>query len=262
MSIEDEGLGRFLKTAASHRLLTTYEEVELARKWRRYGDNEARHKLYTHNIRLVISVARNFTGRGLELGDLIQAGTVGLDRATRKFDPERGFKFSTYATWWIRQAIQRDVAANGKTIRVPNHVSTRKLQIDSALRDNPDLTYEELAVLLECTEAQIRQALRAAEVVSSLDRELSEETQTLMDTLPDPYSDDPADVAEGSVLGVADALEDLSPLQRKVIELRFGFNGESELTLREISEKLRVPLPTIQATQREALAFLRGTVTR
>lgn len=262
MGVEDEGLSHFLQTAANHRLLSQPEEVKLAQRWKIEQDHEARHELMRHNIRLVISIARNFTGRGLALEDLIQAGSVGLDRASRKFDPDRGFKFSTYASWWIRQAVQRAVAAEGKTIRVPNQVSTRKLQIDSALRENPDITHEEIAVKLECTVHQVQQALKVAEVVASLDREFSEDTQTMMDTLPDPYAQDPADITERNPLNIYGALDELTDLQRKVVELRYGIGDGPELTLREIAEVLDTPLPAVQAAQREAFAVLRETVVR
>jgi len=165
----EEGLTAFLDAAASHRILTAFEEVQLARRWVRENDDDARKTLLLHNIRLVVSIARGFTGRGLPFEDLIQAGTIGLDRATRKFDPERGYKFSTYASWWIRQAVQRAVAADGKTIRVPNQVATRRLQIDAVLRENPDATYADLTAALKCTPAQVIRALRTVEVVTSLD---------------------------------------------------------------------------------------------
>jgi len=252
----DEGLTRFLDQVAGHRLLSAYEEQELARRWHE-GDDGARHTLLMHNMRLVVSIARNFTGRGLPFGDLIQAGIVGLDRATRKFDPGRGYKFSTYASWWIRQAIQRSVSSEGKTIRVPNQVSTRRLRIESLLRDDPDLSTEELAQRLECTVLQVIQALKAAEVVSSLDRDQFTTEQTLFDMLADPHAEDPFDNISEDFRHVAQALEKLTDLQRHVLELRYGIGTGEELTIQEVADFLDLPLAQVQAAQREGFARLR-----
>lgn len=255
---QDSGLSLFLENAATHRILTAYEEVKLARAWRT-GSDAARQKLILHNIRLVISIARAYTGRGLPLEDLIQSGIIGLDRAARKFDPDRGFKFSTYASWWIRQAIQRAVAADGKTIRVPNQVATRRLQIDSVLRDNPEATYADIAKKLECTPAQVIRAMRAAEVVTSLDgdRESPDDAPSLFDKLPDMLAEDPAENLQESVARVDDALEELTPLQRRVTELRFGFGNYDEMSLIEIAEFLEIPILLVRAAQREATAKLK-----
>ena len=253
----ESGLTLFLEKAATHPILSAYEEVKLAREWLA-GNDSARQKLILHNIRLVISVARSYTGRGLPLEDLIQSGVIGLDRAARKFDPNKGFKFSTYASWWIRQAIQRAVAADGKTIRVPNQVATRRLQIDTVLRGNPNATYAEVAEKLECTPAQVIRAMRAAEVVTSLDGGSdSEDTPSMFDKLPDFLAEDPAEILqEGSYL-VTDALDELSPLQRRVMELRFGFGDQDEMSLTEIAEFLEIPITLIRNAQREATAHLR-----
>lgn len=259
MPFEDEGLTRFLESAASHRILSQREEQELARKAQR-GDEEARKTLLLHNIRLVVAIARTFMNRGLPLEDLIQAGVIGLDRATRKFDPGKGFKLSTYASWWIRQAIQRTVAAHGKTIRVPNQVATRRLQIDAVLRENPSATYSDLAEKLECTTAQVIRAMRTAEVVASLDTEQSDDMQTLFDKIPNTNADDPAELVRETRGDVTAALESLTPLQRRVVTLRFGFDGEEEMTIQQVAEFLEVPLSVVQTAQRESFTFLRGTL--
>lgn len=253
----NEGLTRFLEQTASHRLLKASEEQELSRRWHD-GDDSARHELLMHNMRLVVSIARNFTGRGLEFGDLIQAGVIGLDRATRKFNPTLGYKFSTYASWWIRQAIQRAVSSDGKTIRVPNQVSTRKLQIESALKDNPDLTLEELAVRLECTVPQLVRAMEVAEVVTSLDTDYQSTTDSsLMDTLADPLAEDPFDAVQDNTEHVKEALTNLNEIERQVVILKFGLENNREHTLQEISELLDLPLKVVQAAQREGFAILR-----
>lgn len=256
---QDEGLTQFLDAAAGHRLLSAYEEQTLARRWLK-GDNEARHTLLLHNLRLVVSIARNYTGRGMPLSDLIQAGIIGLDRATRKFDPEKGYKFSTYATWWIRQSIQRSISSEGKTIRVPNQVSTRRLQIDSFLQENPEASYEEMADALECTPAQISRAYKTAEVVASLDHEYTDSSQSLSDTLPDLLADDPFELIQSETEFITEAMKSLSDVQRRVIELRFGMGTEGELTLAEVAEFLEMPLAAAQTVQREAFALLRQTL--
>lgn len=257
MATEDGGLTAFLDTAASHRILSAYEEIDLSRRWREDGDDDARQKLILHNIRLVVSIVRSFTGRGLPLEDLIQAGVIGLDRAVRKFDPDKGFKLSTYASWWIRQAVQREVAAHGKTIRVPNQVATRRLQIDAVLRENPDASYAELAIALKCTPAQVLRALRTAEVVASLDTGGTEDDQTLFERLPDPAAENYDDESNERDTDVQAALDLLSPLQRRVIELRFGFSGDDEMTSSEIATYLNITTAAVQTAQREALASLR-----
>lgn len=259
-SEHDAGLTAFLDAAASHRILSAYEEVNLAQRWQEDGDDNARQKLILHNIRLVVSIVRGFTGRGLPLEDLIQAGIIGLDRATRKFDPDRGYKLSTYASWWIRQAVQREVAAHGKTIRVPNQVATRRLQIDAVLRENPDATYIELAERLECTPAQVIRAMRTAEVVASLNSDSSDDEQSLFDKLPDVAADDPAEIVDSPNSALHEGLDALTPLQRRVIELRFGLNDNDEMSVQEIAEYLELSSTTVQTAQREALAVLREKV--
>jgi RNA polymerase sigma factor (sigma-70 family) len=253
----NEGLTRFLDLTAGHRILKAHEEVELAKRWQA-GDNSARHELVMHNIRLIVSIARNFTGRGLEFSDLIDAGYIGLDRASRKFDPDRGFKFSTYASWWIRQAIQRAVSAEGKTIRVPNQVSTRRLQIDSYLKENPGAGNEELAEKLECTVPQILRARAVAEVVASLDQEHASDAQfALIDTFADPTAVDPYETVTEDSYFVHDALTKLTDLEREVVVLRYGIGGAREHTLQEIAVRLEISLKEVQLTQKEAFAKLR-----
>lgn len=257
---EDAGLTRFLKEAASHPILSQEEEQRLARRWKYHQDEAARHKLMLHNVRLVVSVAKGFTNRGLPLADLIQAGMIGLDKATRKFDPDRGFKASTYITWWLRQACQRAVAAEGRTIRVPNQVSTRRLQIDSLLQEDPSLTYDELAVKLECTPAQVARAYKTAEVVASLDHEFVDGAQPLTETLQNDDADDPYELIDETNPEISEALEKLDDLQRTVVMMKFGFIDEVERTPQEIADYLDMSVASVQALQRDALSKLRESL--
>lgn len=259
----DEGLQRFLKQAASHRLLTAQEERELAARWREHGDDAARHKLIEHNIRLVISIAKRFQNRGLPMSDLINEGAIGLDRAARKYDPDRGFRFSTYATWWVRQAIQRGLASAGSTIRVPYQVVERRSKARQKLLDDPSLSHEEVGTALELEEHQVTRALGAAEVVASLDREMSfgeDGTRTLLDSIADPHVHEPSDTDPALSRAVRQAVQSLPEQQRQVIELRFGFGGGPSLSLAEVAEQLQLPIQAVQSAQRAALYGLRASM--
>lgn len=212
-------------------------------------------------MKLVISIARRFRGRGLPLADLIQEGTIGLDHAARKFDPDKGFKFSTYASWWIRQAVQRGLAkGGGNQIRVPDQVATRRARARAVLRDNPDMHIDELSTAIGETAVHVEQALEAAEVVTSLDRTLfdGDGGRTLLDSMPDPNAEDPSEILPIEVQNIRTALELLPDLQHRVIELRFGFGGERALSFGEIAELLGESTSTIQAVQRQGLNALRS----
>jgi RNA polymerase sigma factor (sigma-70 family) len=255
----DDGLQVFLNKAADHRLLSAGEEQDLSRRFLEDGDDRARHELMECNIRLVVSIARRYRNRGLSLADLIQEGIVGLDRASRKFDPGRGFKFSTYATWWVRQAIQRGLQANGQSIRVPGQVTDLRAKLHTAIRKDPDSPLAEIALELGFTELQARRALDAAEVVTSLDRELyrsEDHAATLLDSLPDPNAPDPADL-ENTTEELYEALAEITPQQRQVLELRFGFNDGKTCSLAEIAEQLSLPQSVVRTCQRQGLARLR-----
>lgn len=255
----DEGLQLFLNQAANHKLLSAQEERDLARAFQA-GDDRARVKLIESNLRLVISIARRYRNRGLPFGDIIQEGTLGLDRAARKFDPDRGFRFSTYATLWIRQAIQRGISGAGSTIRLPPQVAEHRAKARSALMQDADATLLEMAEQFETTPELIERALDAAEVVTSIDRFVSADddyTRTLLDTFADPNADDPWDVIPESVVSLYAALETLPPQQRKVVELRFGFGGDPPLSLAEVADKMGLSTTTVQTAQREALKELR-----
>lgn len=251
----DDGLQTFLNVAAAHRLLSAREEQDLARRWHT-GDDRARHELVECNIRLVISIARRFRGKGMPLADLIQEGIIGLDRASRKFDPDRGYKFSTYASWWIRQSIQRGLHSNQELIRVPGAVSSRRADIRTKQRDNPNATLDEVAELLEISPVQAHRAVNVAEVTTSLDREIYDEGGSLLDQLPDPNATDPSEVITLSD-ELRFALSELPDVQRRVIELRFGFEDGQSHGLAEIAERLDIPQSVVRSSQRQALAFMR-----
>lgn len=259
---QDEGLTQFLETAGNHRLLKSFEEQELSRAWLHDGDDEARQKLMMHNLRLVISIAKNFTNRGIPLSDLIQTGIIGLDRAVRKFDPEKGFKFSTYATWWIRQAIQRSVTTDGKTIRVPNQISVRRMQIESLLQENPDASYEEIAKVLECTPAQVSRAYKTPEVVASLDRDSNSATYTLLETLEDVNAENPFESLDLGSTSLKEALAKLTKQQLAVISCRYGLVTDDEMSFVEIAHKLDITPESAQEIHRAAFAVLRTNLVK
>lgn len=255
----DPGLQLFLNRAAGHKLLTAQEERDLARR-AKLGDDRARHRLIESNLRLVIAIARRYRNRGVPFGDLIQEGTLGLDRAARKFDPDRGFRFSTYATLWIRQSIQRGISGSGSTIRLPPQVAEHRAKARAAQRRDPAQTLEEIAEDMDAPLELIERALAAAEVVTSTDRFVSADddyTRTLLDTIADPHATDPWEDLPEDTAGLTEALKALSPQQRRVVELRFGFGGEHPRSLAEVAEVMGLSTTTVQTAQREALRVLR-----
>ncbi len=222
----DEGLQDFLRRAAQHKLLTADEEKLLGRAVQR-GDSNAKEKLLMSNIRLVVSVAREFRGRGLEFADLIQAGTIGLNRAVEKFDPERGYRFTTYAMLWIKQAIQRELSKGGSAIRLPPLVADRRAKLRALQAKFPEETLEMLAVRMDMTVRQLEDALNAAEVVTSLDRPAHEESgaaSSMGELIGDMDAVDPSLVSDPDAL--YRAMYDLTDEERKCVVLRFGLGCE------------------------------------
>jgi RNA polymerase primary sigma factor len=257
-----DSLTLFMNEIGRHRLLTAAEEVELAKRVER-GDKEAKERMINSNLRLVVSIAKRYQGHGLPLGDLIQEGIIGLNRAVEKFDWRRGFKFSTYATWWIRQACQRAISSQARTIRVPAHVHERRLklarvarQIEAELGREP--TSEELAEASGFPLQHVEEALGAVEASVSLNREVGEDGGgELGDLFPDPAAVDPVEEADETLRrqAVRTALRALPELERRVLELRFGFDGEQQ-PLEAIERELGISRERVRRLEQQAFAQL------
>ena len=250
--------------AGRYPLLTAAEEVALAKRIER-GDAAAKERMINSNLRLVIFIAKRYQSQNLPLGDLIQEGVIGLNRAVEKFDWRRGFKFSTYATWWIRQACQRAVSGQSATIRVPTHVHERRVKISGARRRletklGREATREELAEATGLSLQHVEEALDAAEAPVSLNRPVgSEDEGEFGDVFSDPNARDPAEEAVESVARreVRRAVAALPERERRVLELRFGFDGEPA-SLEVIGNELGVSRERVNRIRDDAFARLAG----
>jgi RNA polymerase primary sigma factor len=256
-----DGLALFMNRAGRYPLLTAAEEVALAKRVE-LGDAAAKERMINSNLRLVISIAKRYQGHDLPLLDLIQEGVIGLNRAVEKFDWRRGFKFSTYATWWIRQACQRALSSQSATIRVPTHVNERRAKIARAghrLRTElgREPTREELAEAAGLSLQHVEEALDAAVAPVSLNQRVgSEDDGELGELFSDPSAGDPAEEAAASLQRqeVRRALAGLPEPERRVLELRFGFDGEPA-SLEAIGKELGLSRERIR--QLEDAAFVR-----
>jgi RNA polymerase primary sigma factor len=245
-------------------LLTAAEEVALAKRVER-GDLEAKERMINSNLRLVISIAKRYQNRNMPLIDLFQEGVIGLNRAVEKFDWRRGYKFSTYATWWIRQACQRAVSGQSDTIRVPTHVHERRGKLSRAsdrleLKLGREPTREELAAETGLSEKHVDEALDVAEAPVSLNRAIgSEEDGELGDLFADPEALDPEVEATDSLqrLAVRQAVAKLPERERRILELRFGFDGPPA-SLEQIGRELGLTRERVRQLEAEAFNRLSG----
>jgi RNA polymerase primary sigma factor len=257
-----DSLQLFLNEAGRYALLSAAEEVELAKKIED-GDVGAKNLMINSNLRLVVSIAKKYQGHGLSLLDLIQEGVIGLIRAVEKFDWRRGYKFSTYATWWIRQSVQRAVANHARTIRVPVHVVERQQKLGRAARRlevelGREATKEELAEATGLPLQHVDEALGAAQASVSLNQTVGADDEgELGDLFADREAADPFEEAEESLRrqGVRRALDALPERERRILELRFGFEGEP-WTLEAIGHELDLTRERVRQLEGQALARL------
>ena len=258
-----DALQLFLNEVRRHALLTADEEIELAKAIER-GDLEAKERMINSNLRLVVSIAKKYQGNELPLLDLIQEGILGLIRASEKFDWRKGYKFSTYATFWIRESIQRGLANRGRTIRLPVHIGQRERKIARTQRElsiklGREPTDEEIAAAAELTMDDIREVQDAARTVTSLDRPVGEEEDTgLGDLLP---SDEKGPEEEVEITlresALRRAIEQLPETEREVVRLRYGINGAGEPTpLREAGRRLGMSAEGVRKLESKALQKL------
>jgi RNA polymerase primary sigma factor len=257
-----DSLQLFLADIGRHKLLTAAEEVMLAKAIER-GDLTAKRRMIESNLRLVVSIAKGYRGLGVPFLDLIQEGTLGLNRAVEKFDWRRGYKFSTYATWWIRQSVQRAVANHARTIRVPVHVVERQQKLGRAARRlevelGREATKEELAEATGLPIQHVDEALGAAQASVSLNQTVGADDEgELGDLFADREAADPFEEAEEALRrqGVRRALDALPERERRILELRFGFDGEP-WTLEAIGHELDLTRERVRQLEGQALARL------
>ena len=265
--VSDDSVRLHLREIGKIPLLSAEEELELAQRVVK-GDKKAKDKMAEANMRLVVSIAKRYSGRGLDFLDLIQEGHTGLLRAVEKFDPDKGFKFSTYATWWIRQAITRAIADQARTIRIPVHmVETINKLLRTQRRMTQELnrepSIEELAKELEMEPEKVEYVIKIKQDISSLDagvgRDGDDEESVLGDFIEDEDSTTPEESAANQLLKeqVQSVLSTLSDREQKIIRMRFGLEGGKSHTLEEVGQEFAVTRERIRQIEAKALTKLR-----
>jgi len=263
VSATTDALQLFLNEAGRYKLLTAEEEVELSKRIER-GDKEAKDLMINSNLRLVVSIAKKYQGHGLSLLDLIQEGIIGLIRAVEKFDWRRGYKFSTYATWWIRQAVQRGVANKSRTIRIPVHILERETKIARAERElvaelERQPTDDEISKRSKLPVKQVREVRKAARAVTSLDKPLGSDSDA---SLADVVATHEHDVDEELHVGLTEvtlrrAVAELPDREQDVLRLRYGLNGDADpKSLDEIGRHLGLTRERVRQIEAQALQRL------
>ena len=260
----DDPVRMYLKEIGKVPLLTPEEEMELAVRVSA-GDEEAKRRMTEANLRLVVSIARRYVGRGMVLLDLIQEGNLGLIKAVEKFDYTKGYKFSTYATWWIRQAITRSIADQGRTIRIPVHMLetiNKTIRVSRQLLQElgHDPSAEEIAKEMGMPAEKVRDILRIAQEPVSMETPIGEEEDShLGDFIPDEDASEPSEVASFSLLReqLEEVLDTLAPREKKVLELRFGIVDGRTRTLEEVGKEFNVTRERIRQIEAKALRKLR-----
>lgn len=262
--IPDDSVKSFLKDIGKIPLLSAEEEIKLAERMRN-GDETAKNRLIEANLRLVVSIAKKYVRRGMQFLDLIQEGNMGLIKAVEKFDYTKGFKFSTYATWWVRQAITRAIADQARTIRIPVHMvetitRVKKAQSQLLHENGCEPNEEEIAEFLGMSVEKVREIIRIAQDPVSLETPIGEEEDShLGDFIPDEDAPAPADEAFNSMLKqtIGEVLDTLSEREKRVIILRYGLIDGRQRTLEEVGEEFQVTRERIRQIESKALRKLR-----
>jgi RNA polymerase primary sigma factor len=265
-SVITEPIRLYLHEISRVPLLTANQEVELAKRIEQ-GDMEALQTFIRSNLRLVVSIAKRYVGRGLTLLDLIQEGNIGLMRAVKKYEWRRGYRFSTYATWWIRQAITRAIADQGRTIRLPVHMTDsitryRRTVAQLSMEFGRPPEPEEVAEAMALPPEKVDQIMRAAKRTISLEKPVGKEQEaSLGELIADEVSQTPEEHGIEAVLkrDIAEVLESLTPRERLALQLRFGLGNGTPHTLAEVAEQLRISRERVRQIENEAIEKLRRT---